>query len=248
MSARDGEWEFYPCRVDDAPASIMLDLSFRDTKPLELDTLYLARLQMLEPGDHGMGVGADVEKLSDAEDAICEDAERLGLTYVGRLRTAGGWQLTFYGPAGLEKKLDEVVVETCGERAHRMAHREDGGWSYYDSFLAPDAERWQWILDRRVVHRLAEAGDHHATPRPVDHYVYFDEPDARDTFAAAAVGKGFEAETTKASEERPCGAHLVRTDRVELQHIHRVVMELRELADAHGGDYDGWGAPVMEPA
>jgi hypothetical protein len=156
---------------------------------------------------------------------ICEAAERAGFTYVGRLRTAGDWPLTFYGRPGQEKKLEQLVVDACGERGHRTASREDGGWSYYDSFLLPDAERWQWILNRRVVHQLAEAGDHHATARPVDHYVHFDEPDARDAFAAAA--KGLQAESTEESGERPCGAHLVRTDRVELGQFHRVVMELR---------------------
>jgi regulator of RNase E activity RraB len=31
---------------------------------------------------------------------------------------------------------------------------------------------------------------------------------------------------------------------VTLGHIHEVVMDIIELAEEHGGAYDGWGAPV----
>jgi hypothetical protein len=37
---------------------------------------------------------------------------------------------------------------------------------------------------------------------------------------------------------------LVREDPVSLSRIHDLVMELSELAEEHGGHYDGWGAPV----
>ncbi|HEY8079215.1 MAG TPA: DUF695 domain-containing protein [Labilithrix sp.] len=245
MAKREGDWEFYPCRVNDAPASILLDLTFRDAKPSGADTLYFAGLQILEPGDHGMGTGADIERLYAAEDAICDAASGAGLTYVGRLRNGGDWQLTFYGPAGREKALEDVVVRFRGARGYRTGSKADAAWSYYDEFLMPDAERWQWIMNRRVVEQLASHGDDHATPRPIDHYVYFDAAADRDAFAAAATAKGFRVEPTPEGER--FGAHLVRTDRVQLGHIHEVVMELRELGEAHGGDYDGWGAGIVKP-
>ena len=43
----------------------------------------------------------------------------------------------------------------------------------------------------------------------------------------------------------PFGAQVYRTDAVELDHIHEVVMELVELAQAQGGDYDGWECGVV---
>ena len=42
----------------------------------------------------------------------------------------------------------------------------------------------------------------------------------------------------------PHTAQLVRSDPVTLKHIHVVVMDLVALASEHGGDYDGWGAPI----
>ena len=43
------EWDFYPCRVDDAPASIFLNLWFEKKAPVtSADTLYWLRIQMLD--------------------------------------------------------------------------------------------------------------------------------------------------------------------------------------------------------
>jgi regulator of RNase E activity RraB len=240
-------WEFYPCRVDDAPASILLNLTYREERPSGRDTLYYAGLQILEPGDHGMGTGADVERLQRAEQAITNAAANAGFIYVGRLRTAGDWQMAFYAAAAKQDALEEIVARERGERGYRIGSKEDAAWEYYDDFLMPDAERWQWIMDRRVVEQLAEAGDQHALPRPIDHYVYFPDKAGRDAFVAAVEAQGFEAEATEETEAEPSlGAHVVRTDAVELHHIHQVAMELIELASTHGGDYDGWGCPVMK--
>ena len=94
MTADDGEWDFYYCRVNDAPASIFLNLAYRDERPAGFDTLHYVGLQMLEPGDHGMGVEPDVELLWELEDKITAAAAAKGFAYVGRLRNDGDWQIS----------------------------------------------------------------------------------------------------------------------------------------------------------
>jgi len=39
----------------------------------------------------------------------------------------------------------------------------------------------------------------------------------------------------------------MRVDPVEHEAIHAVVMQLVELAEDHGGEYDGWETFVLEP-
>jgi hypothetical protein len=248
VSTDDGEWDFYYCQVDDAPASIFLNFALREARPSGLDTLHFVGLQILEPGDHGMGVEPDVAKLWDLEDKITEAAAAKGFTYVGRLRNGGDWQITFYAAGNRESELEQLVVDALAgaDRGYRTGSKEDADWSYYDEFLTPDAERWQWIMDRRVVTQLAKAGDVHETPRPVDHFIGFPDAAARDAFMNAARERGFSAEAgdTRDQDENPHTVQLVRSDPVTLQHIHDVVMDVVELAAAHGGEYDGWGAPI----
>lgn len=245
--ASEEEWEFYYCRVDDAPASIFLNLAYRDERPEDSDALYSAGLQMLAPGEHGMGEEPDVGDLWKLEDAIVEAATAAGFTYVGRLRNNGDWQLTFYAAPDKEEELEQLVVDQLSEseRGYRIGSQEDDAWKYYEEFLFPDAERWQWIMNRRVVQQLSEAGDTADVPRDVDHFIHFGDAAKRDAFLAAAQKIGFRGEGgEEENSELPYSAHLVREDPVELDHIHDVVMELVELADEHGGEYDGWGAPV----
>ena len=240
------EWDFYYCRVDDAPASILLNFEYKDDHPADRDTLYYVGLEILEPGDHGLGINPDVDKLNAVEDAITSAAAAAGFTYVGRLRNQGDWQLTFYAAAGKEPELEGLVTAALDDRGYRIGEKEDAEWGYYHEFLMPDAERWQWIMDRRVVAQLAEHGDRLEVPRPVDHFIGFEDAKSRDAFMAAARERGFTAEEG-GSDGDTFPVQLIRIDPVELDHIHDVVMELIELADEHGGDYDGWGAPIATP-
>lgn len=246
---RKGAWDFYPCRVDDAPASIFLDLSHIDDHP-PLDTLYYAGLQMLDEGEHGMGSPQDAEVLWALEDVIVAKAADAGLIHVARMRNDGDWQLSFYGDPGKEEQLRAIVIDALideGERGYRLGSQEDPEWGYYHDFLLPDEERWQWIMDRRVIEQLHKSGDQHDIPREVDHFIHFAQAEQRDACAAAARALGFRTDDSDRDDdaELPFGLSLHRDDPVELQHIHDVVMTLRALADEHHGDYDGWGCVVV---
>src|SRR5262245_10184073 len=88
------EWDFYPCQVDHAPASISLNMWFEKVAPLRsAKTLYWLRIQMRDQAEHGMGAPGEAEILHPIEDALAERARAIGLYYVGRLRNDGSWQL-----------------------------------------------------------------------------------------------------------------------------------------------------------
>ena len=61
----------------------------------------------------------------------------------------------------------------------------EAAWTYYRELLLPDAERRQWMDDRRMVQILSEQGDRLATPRRVDHRLSFPDTPSRDTFITA---------------------------------------------------------------
>jgi regulator of RNase E activity RraB len=247
----DEAWDFYYGRVDDAPASIFLNFGYQGDVPPGLDTLYYCGLQIADPGEHGMGQGADVDKLWALEDAITAAATAAGFCHVGRLRNGGDWQITLYGVAGKEAELEALVVAALGdaERGYRLGSQPDPDWGYYHDFLLPDPERLQWIMNRRVVEQLAKSGDTHEIARPVDHFIHFADADARDGFIAVVEREGFAADAhdPDADAALPFTVALAREDPVTLQHIHDVVMHLSTLAEQFGGDYDGWGAPIAEP-
>jgi regulator of RNase E activity RraB len=239
------EWEFYPCRVGDAPASISLNLWFEKNAPMSgTDTLYWLRIQMLDKADHGMGTSAEAAILNPIEDQVTQRAQAIGFFYVGRLRNDGAWQLAFYGPAN---RLDAVQnlsksIDGLNGREVETGSKPDPDWDYYREFLLPDAERRQWMQDRRVVEVLEEKGDVLRLPRRVDHWAYFPTADSRNAFVGDVAREGFVVEQTidDANGNVKFNARVHRVDPVELEHIHDVVMLLVGLAEKHDGDYDGW--------
>lgn len=241
------DWDFYFCRVDDAPASMTVDLALDALAPIAgASQVYALHLPCQDPGEHGLGSAAEVERLGPLEDAIAERLLAAGLVFVARLRNKGRWQLTFYGTPDLEGAIEKVVREVLAgtDQEYALTGGDDPDWEYFRGFLLPDAERAQWMRDRRVVSALADHDDDLAAPRPVDHYVRFPRGGDVRGFLDAVRERGFSADLP-AEDDPDVGISAVREDPVELEHIHGVVMELSQLVQAHGGEYDGWGAPIV---
>jgi hypothetical protein len=247
----DDTWDFYLAKVDDAPASLMIDFQYETTAPpAGADTLYVVMLAMREPGEHGLGTATEGAAIKEIEVAIAERARAMALLHVGRLKNHGVTDISFYGAPG---KLDALRAAAgaapLGGRAVDVVERSDAAWSYYKDFLLPNAERRQWIGDNRVVEALTAEGDQLVTPRRVDHWAYFPTPEARQRFTDGALLAGFQSDATTDDNDPPnvYGAQVFRTDPVELESIHAVVMTLVALAEQSGGDYDGWETEVVKP-
>ena len=247
-SASSGErWDFYLCKVDDAPASIFLDMSLHEQLPSASEnTLYAVQIEMSDSGDHGMGTAAEADVLHPIEDVIVSEMNESGLRYLGRLRNLGMWQLTFMGPIGREDDVRHAATSALASpgRSFELIARQDADWSYYRDFLYPDAERVRWMRDRDVVDALEQHGDSLRTERRVDHWVYFGDVESRSRFAEAVHGLGFGIVELDASSESGPGLQVHRVDSVQLDDIHEVTTTLQELAERYGGEYDGWETSV----
>ncbi len=233
------DYDFYPCLVDGVPASIYVNMRYEGAPPSTHDTRYTVAILMTEPGEHGIGTADEAAALDLVEEALMARAFVLGLTYVGRLRSAGVWEVTFYGPRGHLAPLRALATEKVGERRVAAVMNPEPTWTYYRELLLPDAERRQWMDDRRMVQILGEQGDRPSTPRRVDHRVVVPDEAARDAFTAEARAAGFTVE----HDELVVRAH--RVDRVELDHIHDVVMLLVDAATRIGGRYERWEAGIQ---
>lgn len=237
-------FEFFPCLIDDKPASVYVNMRFESERPEGADCRYQIGIRMRDAGPHGIGTLAEAEALNAFEEAAIAQLATHGLFYVGRDRSNGIWEITFYGPAGHDADVHSAAAAI--DRPCDVSSRHDADWRYYVEILLPDEERLQWISDRRVVTILREQGDKASTPRRVDHWAFFATAEARDAFVAAVSASGFALEnaTTDAEAKLGFGAHVYRTDPVELDHIHDVVMMLFDAATAHGGRYDGWETSI----
>lgn len=242
MAPRE-EWDFYLTRIDDKPASICLNLaaSVDLSRPVRLQVL----LKLVLPRQQdGLSSSDEAKALAALEDALTTRlCGALDAEYVGRWTCAGKREYVFYAQSehGF-LHATEAVQREFSQYQLKCRAEKDPDWTMFEETLRPDALEMQWIYDRRVVDQLEQHGDDAATPRPVDHFVYFPDAAKREAFMQAARAQGFTAEPIQGDEA--LGVELVREDPIQLPHIHGVVLGLIALAEQHGGDYDGWGAPV----
>jgi regulator of RNase E activity RraB len=142
----------------------------------------------------------------------------------------------------------EKVRETFRDYRFESGTQHDTDWRQYRDVLYPSDIDMQRIQNRRVVDVLANRGDDHLIPRPVDHALYFRTPVERKAFAEAAIRAGFAAVSEGDHETDEAGRYflnVVRTETVTLEQVDRSVSELLELAKRYDGDYDGWGCEVQ---
>ena len=232
-------FDFYPCMVDGAPASIYVNLRFEHDPPLAgADTRCTLAIALRDAGAYGIGSAEEAETLGALEEQVLATAAARGLVFAGRLRHRGVWELTFYGPAGACTALAQA--DDLGGRRVATTSEADPAWRYYHDLLLPDAERQRWMDDRRLVQILREHGDSLVAPRRVDHRVRFATEADRDAFVVDIARHGFAREP----DADAVVARVWRVDPIELDHVHEVVMVLVDAAFAGRGIYEGWTAPI----
>lgn len=235
---RVDELDFYPCLVDGAPASIYVNLRYEGAPAPDADTRYTVAVPIRELGPHGIGTAEEGELLNAWEEALIERMRESGLVYVGRVRNRGVWEACFYGPAGQVEAVRSSVV--LDDRTSDVRTEYDPSWTYYRDLLLPDAERKQWMDDRRLVQILREQGDVLVTPRQVDHHIRFPAQKQLDAFVKLVEVEGFTVQPAEG-----LAVLVSRTDSIDLDHIHEVVMRLVDLASGLGGLYERWVSPIV---
>lgn len=228
-------WDFFEGWCEGKPARIDVDMRLAEDVPDEARP-YLLRVRV--PIAH-----AEPSFL----DAIVADVRsRFEAAAIARVTTDDFVELVLHGTR--HEGLKEAVQKIATERGHRAQVRAvlDSPWLHVRDSILPNQWQYQWMQDRRVVEAMQQGGDRVEVPRPIDHTVYFRSVEAREQFTRAVAALGFEADAaTDGDGHLRFGLIVRRRDPVSLDHIHAVVCELIEAAEEVGGQYDGWGAPLV---
>ena len=99
--------------------------------------------------------------------------------------------------------------------------------------------------DRATLRSLAEAGGDMSKPTHFIHHLYF--PDEERSRAAAEEIADMGLDAGGLAPEAPGEQWLVRAEHMQvpsLENVQRMTQALLQIAERHGGDYDGWEAAV----
>jgi regulator of RNase E activity RraB len=244
------DWDFFTCRVDDQPASILVDLALAREAPVSrLPLMAHVTVEMNAPRPDGFSSKEEADTLAAIEDALdgalCADESAV---YVGRCTSAGRRDFFYYAAvgAGWEERVAKAM-EPFPAYDFDSGARPDAEWMTYREFLYPSPMDHHRIMNRRVCFQLEKAGDALQKEREIDHFAYFPTAETRASFVARAKDLGFEWRDSGDSEKPgdKFAAHLVRADVPSFANIDAVTLPLFELAQEMGGNYDGWGCNVI---
>jgi hypothetical protein len=112
-------------------------------------------------------------------------------------------------------------------------------------FVARAARAQQSLSgDGQVIEQLRQAGSDLSKPHEVEFFLYFPTQAGAEDAAAEVTKNGFTAELQpRRGEDWP----LQLTKRLKPTEEGMLVIraELSSIAAKHGGEYDGWGSPVV---
>jgi hypothetical protein len=244
------EWDFYFAKVNDAVASIFVDLGLRADAPNEKRPWLLwVWVEMQSPRPDGLSSGGEAPTLHKIEESLNSMIPPMcGAQLVGRITGSNRREFYFYGeePGELETAAERAMkaFENYGFQTGSAFQPE---WEQYLGLLYPSASNLQRMMNRRVLDSLAQQGDVHEQPRKVDHWLEF--PSTQSRAAVRSTLEAIEFAVEGVYEEEPEAAlpySLVvsRVDSVDTHTINGITLELARLAGEHGGNYDGWECPV----
>ena len=241
------EWDYYFARVNDAVASIFVDLGIRPEAPIEARPWLLwVWITLAHPKPDGLATNEESRILNEigaSLDAMI--SATCGAQMVGRITGGGRREIYFYGaePGELEGAAAQAL-KSFPDYRYETGSAFQPEWEHYLELLYPSATNLQRMQNRRLLEELASQGDVHELPRKVEHWLYFADEDGRATCRDTLTAIGFEVEDEAVAEEE--GEHLPfslvvsRVDSVDTHSINGITLELARLAGEHRGDYGGW--------
>ena len=240
-------WNFYSLLVDDEPASIFLDMGIAQAAPVAAYGYRAClRLVMREPRDDGLSSASEFDALVGFEDAVTSHvvADCASL-YVGRNTSGGHRDFYFYvtepGPFEHAARKAMLGFPHYGFELHI---NRDPEWDAYFNFLYPSPAQRQQMADTALIDQLGKHGDRSDQPRQIDHFAFFPDETTRTAFATVITAKGY---TVGGSQPKSDGGKAG----LEFSHLgapndmYDRSRELQALAAENGGEYDGWGCPVV---
>lgn len=246
------DFDFYPTTVDGRRASIVVDLLAAIHGPIaHHGALVTVRVPMQRPREDGLRDASELAPLGRLEDALIPAIEdRTGAVSVGRLMLAGVLVFYLYAPDGTDEAAVAAAVGAIDADGYtiRWAVAPDPDWRMLREVLTPDPYALQGIWNRRLLQQFAAQGDDATAPREVDHTAVVPDGAAATAAERQLVARGFRVDPwTPGEDGRVCLA-LHRTETLADDAPDTFVAEVLDVILPLGGDYDGWGAPVMVTA
>jgi len=129
-----------------------------------------------------------------------------------------------------------------------MGSRADLEWEVYQKLLYPTSSQWQIIQNHNSCDALVKAGDRLKIGRAIEHKIYFESREERDSFRKVIEEDGFliQKEIEPTEEITLYALQFYRVDIPFYYNIDELTLEIISKGDLHNGQYDGWETSLVK--
>ncbi len=247
--AQNEMWDSYITRMNDKPATIMLDMNLIFSAPdSRYPYLVITGPKTTNVGPSGIPAPAEMEELERVLDAT--DNFLMGATskILAGTVTYNGQRNNYY------YVRDTMVVRNAIQRMYKrnfpgipysLAIKKDELWLTYRTFLFPNDTTQNWMDNNRNITTMLQSGDSLTTPRTITFAACFSSDTARNDFSSYVSGKGYNIEKSpvmKVGKDNYC-VLFSKVDKIDLNAINGTTLQLREAVKQYKGVYNSWVAP-----
>lgn len=218
--------------------AILVDVAHADSMPDRKRPLWcMVRVPIKSPGDNGFGSDAERDVIFEMEDQFADHVRKIGGMYVASIRGCGNIGVHAYAPEGAGDRVAAAAKKCFAGYQIEYGDEPDPQWEQYKNIL-PSPAAAAAIADAQLIQALQDNGDQNEKARPVDHCIFVPKKKVEEAKSRArAAGYSF---TDALDREDPVGLILTRSHSVTPDEIATRRAELERIAEALGGNYDGW--------
>ena len=244
-------WELYMKNLEGKPASIQFNAGISmeiEELGYTYPTIAYVKAKLKDPKENGLLSEHEEPEILFMEDKLEASMIKFRIgKYVGRVISDGYVtflyyvQFTYNWPDFIEFALNEHATYEITN-----GHSEDGEWNYYKKLLYPTDREWQIIQNHKVCDNLKEQGDNLYLARAIEHKLFFQFEDKRELLIKALEEQGFKIQDEITNEKDIKGVSFYRLDKPFYHDIDALTLNLIDIAEVHGAQYDGWETSVVK--
>lgn len=249
---QEENWDVYMAQYKKGAGSTVINMSLKEVAPVkELPYLLSTGVTIIKCATEGLPAKDEFDmlyKISDNIKAIVDSRTKneFAGTFSYQCERNDYYYLT--DTVGIRKLLESAYKTAFPKYKFSINIRKDEEWEAYLTFLYPNDETFEYMSNDKVILKLSEAGDNLTKPRQVDHWLYFKTEADRDKFIPYALKEKFKVESKQFNKNVKLKYQLQisRIDKVDVNSISKVTIELRKKAKELNGVYDGWETFVVK--
>ena len=245
-------WQSYSLDLDGRLAVRSVNLGLKVQAPLaDMPYLLTAWIKSSRTDAHGQPTDKELRTFARIDELLEREVrQRFAGLFVGHQTRNGIREYYFYCPhtEGHAQAISQIITAFDGY-AHGSIARPDAPWSHYFDTLYPSPSLELSIRNQNTVESLNFFGDPLTPPRAIDHFLYFGTEEGRNQFIDQVTQQGFtvlRTNTYASADRMPYSVLISRADSAVFEHVDAVVHQLAAIAQAFGGEYDGWESALVE--